>query len=59
MDPKPKLIVALILAVGGAAMYLAVESIWKGALLVIGSILLDLGIDEVVLLYEKRKGEID
>lgn len=58
MDTKPKLVVALFLAAGGAAMYLAVESLWKGALLVIGSILLDLGIDEVVLIYEKWKGEI-
>lgn len=44
--------------VGGAAMYMAVESLWKGFLLVVGSILLDLGLDEAVLMYEKRKGDL-
>lgn len=56
---RRKLGTAVILAAGGAAMYLAVESFVKGALLVVGSILLDLGIDEAVLIYEKWKGEID
>lgn len=40
-------------------MYLAVEDIKKGALLVAGSILLDIGIDELMLLWEKWRGEID
>lgn len=55
---RKKLVVAAVLALGGAAMYLAVEDVIKGALLVLGSILLDLGIDEAVLVWEKRKGEI-
>lgn len=55
---KKKLIAAGFLFLGGAAMYLAVEDLVKGGLLVIGSILLDLGIDEAVLIYEKWKGDI-
>lgn len=52
---KKKLIAAMMLAVGGSAMYLVVEDLQKGILLVIGSILLDLGIDELVLMYEDWK----
>lgn len=55
---RKKLVAALMLAIGGAAMYLVVEDVKKGVLLVIGSILLDLGVDEVVLLWEKRRGEL-
>lgn len=55
---RPKIVAAVLLMLGGAAMYLAVEDLKKGALLVIGSILLDLGIDEAVLLWEKRYGDL-
>lgn len=50
-----KLTTAFMLAIGGSAMYLVVEDLRKGILLVIGSILLDLGIDELVLMYEDWK----
>lgn len=59
MNYKRKLSVAALLTLGGAAMYLAVEDLGKGLLLVAGSIFLDLGIDQAVLIYEKWKGEID
>lgn len=35
-------------------MYLAVEDLYKGIFLVIGSVLLDIGIDEAVLVWEDR-----
>lgn len=55
---KHKLVFAVLFFIGGAAMYMAVEDILKGVLLVFGSILLDLAIDEAVLIWEKRHGEI-
>lgn len=56
---RNKLKLAALFILGGSAMYLAVEDVVKGALLVIGSILLNLGVDEAVLTYEKWTGEID
>lgn len=58
MKIRTKLTAAGLLFLGGAAMYLAVEDVAKGALLVLGSVLLDLGIDEAVLIWEKWRGEI-
>lgn len=55
---RHKLIFAFLFFLGGAAMYLAVEDIAKGFWLVTGSILLDLAVDEAVLVWERRYGEL-
>jgi len=49
----------LLLIVAGCGLYFAFESIWKAAALVVASILIDIGLDEILLEYEKRKGKID
>lgn len=58
MRVRTKLTAAGLLFLGGAAMYLAVEDVVKGGLLVLGSVLLDLGIDEAVLVWEKWRGDL-
>lgn len=48
----------LLLVLAGVAFYFAVESVWKAAAVVAGSILIDIGIDEALLNFEKRRGKV-
>lgn len=49
-----------VVLLAGAGFYFALEQNWKKALgLVVGSLLIDLAVDEGLLDWEKRRGKID
>lgn len=54
-----RLIGPSILIVGGVTLFLSMQDSLRGVLLVVGTLLINVGVDKVTLLFEKQRGEID
>lgn len=53
-----KLIGPFILIAGGITLFLSMQDSLRGVLLVVGTLLINIGVDKVTLLFEKQRGEI-
>jgi len=49
----------LLLALAGGLIYVIFEEWWKGLLFFVASILIDIGVDHIMLKWEKARGEVD